>query len=514
MKRIILIACLPFVFLASCKKSSPANNSSTDPAPVASASTLDLLRDSVYLYAKEDYYWYSQLPDYKAFNPRSYTGSDDLDALQTELDRLSQYAINPATSKPYEYYATAPGEAKYSFIDDGTASARLNAVSGDFGFAPIYNTATDIRVKYVYAGSPADKAGIKRGDQITSINGRTNLTYDANSGSANVNYVINAYANSSSITMILKHTDGTPFTVSMTAASYKVNPVIISKVLTVGTKKVGYIVFNSFVTLSSTQSALSTAFGDFAAQGITDLVVDLRYNGGGYVETSEYLANLIAPTAANSQLMYSTYYNDILTGDKETLLKNQVRRDESTNQLYNYAQINYSLAANQVKFNKQGSLNLSRVFFIVTGSTASASELTINNLRPYMNVQLIGNTTYGKPVGFFDIDIGKYEMFTPEFETKNSKGQGGYYAGMTPATTDYPGVVASDDPTKEFGDPAEKLLALALNYVNKGTYVNQALQIQSTGTNALSVEDQNTFAKKSTQRDFNGMVITRHVLKK
>lgn len=518
MKKMLVIAGILVSIFTACKKSKPAddvnpvNVTPPDNSVPVMGTTLDMIKDSIFLYAKEDYYWYDALPDYGAFNPRSFTGTDDLTALQNEVDKLSQYKINPATSQPYEYYPASPGEAKYSFIDAGEASQRLSAVSGDFGFGIVYLTNTDLRVKYVYAGSPAGLAGLKRGDQITSINGSTAISYNTN-----LSFVANAYSNSSTITMVLKRTTGTTYSVTLNTAVYQVNPIITYKVLDQGNgKKVGYIVFNSFVALNSTQTALNTAFSAFTAAGITDLVVDLRYDGGGYVETAEYLDNLIAPTSVGTtSTMYNAYYNDILTSGKEVLLKKQVRRDDVTGQVFNYSQIDYSVAANQVKFTKQGTLNLTRVFFIVTGSTASASELTINNLRPYMNVQLIGSTTYGKPVGFFDIDINKYQMYIPEFETKNSAGQGGYYTGMKPGSTDYPGIVVTDDPTKEFGDPTEALLAEALSYVNKGTYSTPTLQIESTGTNkVLSADDQNNFEAKIHPHTFNGMVLTRHVLKK
>jgi carboxyl-terminal processing protease len=515
MKKILLLAGVLFTLFTSCKKSKPADETPTPTTPTT-GSALDLMRDSVFLYAKEDYYWNDGLPDYTTFNPRAISGSTDLAALQTEVNALSQYKINPLTSKPYEYYSPSPGQAKYSFIDDGTASGKLNAVTGDFGFAPFYDSKSgnvNLYVKYVYAGSPADLAGVKRGYQIVSINGRTALDGTV---SANVSFVVSAYSASSTITMILKKPDATTFTVTLNASAYTIKPVITYKVLdysaTTG-KKIGYIVFNSYVTLTSTQAALTTAFNSFTTAGITDLVVDLRYNGGGYVETAEFLDNLIAPTSATGKTMYTAYYNSTLTTNKEVLLKNQVRRDAITNQIYNYSQIDYSLTANTEKFAKQGSLNLSRVFFIVGQSTASASELTINNLRPYMNVQLIGTTTYGKPVGFFDININKYQMYIPEFETKNSLGQGGYYSGMTPASTDYPGKFANDDVTKDFGDVTEGLLSQTINYVNNGIYLTSSdLQVQSTesSSNKLTTD---AIAQKLNGKEFNGMIFQHHKLK-
>lgn len=500
MNKVLLFLLLTLVFFGeSCKK---------DKSNGPTGSTLDLVRDSVFLYAKEDYYWYDALPTYDVFNPRSFTATADLDALTKEVNAISQYKINPVTNLPYEYYSPSPGEAKYSFIDDGKVSTELNGVTGDFGFAPFFNSATDLRVKYVYAGSPADKAGIKRGYQITAINSITSFN---SANSTVVQQIVDAYSNSSTITMTLLRPDGSSFTTTLNAVVYTVKPLITSKVIDQGNgKKVGYMVFNSFVVLKNVQPQLDSLFSAFKTSGITDLIVDLRYNGGGYVETAEYLDNLIAPPSTNNSLMYTAYYNNTLTAGKAVLLKNQVRKDDNGNS-YNYSQVDFSVAGNQTKFGTNHPLNLSRVFFIVTGSTASASELTINNLRPYMTVQLIGRNTYGKPVGFFDIDINKYKLYIPEFETKNSSGQGGYYTGMLPASTDYPGYNAADDVTKNFGDVTESLLASTLNYINSGNYKITSNTVQSiNAANGLSADQQNALALKLDNNKFKGMLYRTH----
>ena len=495
------------LFTACSKKKNPAPT-----GPDAPGTVLDKIKDSVFLYAKEDYLWYTALPSYTTFNPRSFNGASDKAALDAEVNALSQYAINPATNKAYEYYSDNPGEAKYSFIDDGAVSTELNGIHGDFGFAPFYNTLTDLRVKYVYPGSPADQAGIKRGYQISSINGNTSLTYDGGNygNSTNLNFVINAYSNSNTISMTLKKPDGTTLTVTnMNVSTYTVNPVLKDTIFDQGNgHKIGYIVFNSFTSDANADPQLDPVFSNFAAQGVTDLVVDLRYNGGGYVSTAEHIDNLIVPAGKTNTLMYNTYYNDILTGGKEVLLKNQWRKDASSGQDYNYGQFDYSVAGNAVNFAKVGQLNVSRVFFIITGSTASASELTINNLRPVMDVQFIGETSYGKPVGFFDIDINKYQMYIPEFYTQNSAGQGGYYGGFTPGASGYPGVSDYDDVTKDFGDPTEGLLAHVLNYVKTGTYAVKTQSIQSLQAKygTFSVAEQTAAAHKMNQRKFTGMI--------
>jgi carboxyl-terminal processing protease len=511
-KLLYLTIILSAGLLAACKKE---KKTPIVTGPPSTGSTLDLIKDSVYLYFKEENLWHGAAPDYATFNPRATTGTNDIGALQNELDKLSQYAINSATGKPYEYSTSHPGHAKYSFIDDGTVSAALNGVKGDFGLGLEYNTPTDLRITYVYPGSPAALAGIRRGYAITSINNSANISYDGvsngvtygNGSGTNLAMVNNAIFNSSTISMTLKKYDGTTLTVAnMSVASYTVNPVLKDTVYTSNNgHKVGYIVFNSFTFGSNATPVLDAAFGKFATQGITDLVVDLRYNGGGYVSTAEYLDNLIAPASASGKLMYNTYFTDNMVKGTDPLLAHQWRKDSKGND-FNYAQIDFSVAAYAVNFSKQGSLNVNRVFFIVTGSTASASELTINNLRPIMDVQFIGRKTYGKPVGFFDIDINKYIMYTPEFSTKNSVGQGDYYDGFTPGDPGYPGVLDYDDPTKDFGDPTEGLLAHALHFVTLGTYSVQNPVTQGIGTKTLSLQQQSPGGMGLDPRAFNGMI--------
>lgn len=457
------------IFSCSKKPVTPVNTTTV------TGSTLDLIKDSIYLYPAEDYLWYQSLPTYTNFQPRSFTGATDIAALQKEMDALSQYAINPATSKPYEYSSSSPGSAKYSFVDDGTVGTSLGGTNGDFGIGVLYNQVNDLRIKYVYPGSPAGLAGLRRGYKITAINNNTNISYDASGygtgTSTNLNYVINAIFQSNNITLTLKKPDSTSITLSLNTTSYTVNPILKDTIYNIGNGHIiGYLVFNSFTDLSNSQAGLTAAISDFAAKGVTDLAIDLRYNGGGSVATAEYFDNLIVPPAKSGTLMYNTYYSANMVSGNDPLLHHQIYKDPNTGKIYYFDQFDYSVAGNAVNFSKVGSLSVNRVFFIISGSTASASELTINNLYPEMDVQLIGRTSYGKPVGFFGLNINKYVLYTPEFSVKNSLGKGDYYAGFSPGTTGYPGINDYDDPTKDFGDPTEALLAHVLHYVNTGSY--------------------------------------------
>ena len=479
--------------IASCKKDHNNNNNTT-------ASYINLDKDSIYYYEKEDYLWFDALPAYNKFNPRSYTGSTDFEALGNEINAISQLKINPATGKPYEYYTQDPGTAKYSFIDDGTTTASLGGSNADFGFEPIYIAENDLRVKYVYPGSPADVAGIKRGYEIMSINGTTNLDGASNS---TINFIVNAVYYSNSITMVIKKYDNTTFTATFNTATYTVNPVLTYKVFNEGSGHVvGYVAFNSFTAIANAQPKLDEAFNYFISNGVTDVVVDLRYNGGGDGETAEYLDDLIAPSSTTGSLMYTTYFNSNLQGGKSPLIDKK----------FGFTTADFAPSNNQVGFNKALSLNVNRVFFIVTGATASSSELTINNLRPKLDVELVGDTTYGKPVGEIPIPLGsdgKYILYSPQIYVENSANQGDYYAGMAPGSPSYKGYLAGDDVTKDFGDSTESLLAHALNYVKTGTYAINKPQVQSllSGKQLFTMPQQKAIARKMDQHKFKALVI-------
>jgi len=474
MKKIFYLTVVGFVcVLSACHKSAPTPPITSD----SPGSALDFIKDSVFLYSQEAYYWADALPDYATLQPRSFTGSDDLDALSNEVDFISQYEINPVTGYPYEYYTPSPGYAKYSYIDNGaTVTALAGTYTGfGFGLALNSNSNTDLRVRYVYAGSPAAAAGMHRGDQINGMNGRTGLDLSV---SADYNFVV-AAVNATPLTLTLTRPDNSTYTATLNLSTYTLNPVLLSKVIDLGGgKKVGYMVMNSLTALSNSQAAIDAAFASFTSSSITDLVVDFRYSDNGYLSTAQYLDNLIVPTAKTGTLMYNTYYNATLVAGKEQLLKNKYFRD-ANNVLRNYGQLDYSVAANAVNFAKKGSLNLSRVFFIVGDNTAAAAELVMNNLRPEMNVQFIGSNTFGMPVGYFPLTFSQYQYYMVGFETKNAATQGGYYLGMTPGSSDFPGVNDNDDVTKDFGDVTEGLLAHALNFVKNGSY-SVGLKVQST----------------------------------
>ncbi|UKT64535.1 S41 family peptidase [Pedobacter mucosus] len=520
---LIVLSFLVLSVASSCKK----NTATPDPVvPVtttaASGTRDELTKDSIYLYGKELYYWNTSLPTYDVFKPRSFSTND------AELYALTQYSLDPSTGKPYEFVngSTSP---KYSFFDNtittgkkSVLKADLNGTANDYGFSVNYNATNDVRVKYVYENSPAATQGLTRGCRITSVNGRTNLTYNT----TNIAYLNDAiFGSNASVSLTFTDLNGVSKSVVVTSGTYTENPIFFTKVYTVGTKKVGYIVFNSFTNNVST--ALSSIFAGFATQGVTELIVDLRYNGGGFVSTATQLINLSAPASQTGNTMFTYYYNSYLQGlnsaqRKASVLTHQPLLDDAgkvqaftsgVNGKYaTYADLDYTVSSsdNIEKFAKSGSLNLSRIYFIVTGSTASASELTINSLRPVMDVKLIGETTYGKPVGFFPIRIDKVDMYIPEFETKNQAGVGGYYSGLTVDKE------AFEDLSKVWGDETETLLSYALLYSKNGNFVTPAAKTGSlsanttTMPNKLSSVERQSVALSLDQNNFSGMVKIPH----
>lgn len=492
-QKLLILAFGVLVGFSACKKE--PTPTPTPPVVTTPPTRAELTKDSIFLYAQQTYYWNEPFPSYDAFKPRSYATN------QAVLDAIIKL---PGTGKPVD---------KYSFLDDGSVSSQLGGVSGDYGFSVFYNdpdknSATptdDLRVKYVSPNSPAAAKGLKRGYRITKINGRTELSTGAD---ANIAFVSDAvFGSAPTVSLTVEKPDGATEDVAVSRGTYSTTPIFYTSLITVGSKKVGYIVYNSFTTNS--RDALTAKMAEFASAGVTELIVDLRYNGGGSVATADVFTNLLAPASLNGTTMYTTFWTKTMQDGKASILSNQPLTDENgklrpftggVNGVYaTYADIDYKPAANREVFAKVGNANFSKVIFLVLSGTASASELLINNLKPHMDVKLVGRTTYGKPVGFFAIKIDKLDLYIPQFETKNSQNVGGYYSGMTP---DF---VVMDDVTKDFGDRNESLLAAALNYAEKGTFSLGKITNTVSSIRAVRSAEEQKISEQIESSEFRGM---------
>lgn len=402
------------------------------------------------------YYWYSQVP---VLDPVS-----------------STYATADALLEVMKTYSKGTGNTtldRYSFLDrTGSLSSALQdgvsevnrkvSATGTYGIEVSYasdGTKTYLYILYADKNSPAGLQGLTRGDEITAINGDTALSYDGSNG-AHTTKVVNAIYNSTSVTLkVTKGATGTSNTYTVNAGSYNINPVLFDTTYTVGGQKVGYFVFYTFTSTINTKGAytntktvLDAVFSKFKAAGITNLIVDLRYNGGGSVTTAEYLDSAIVNASAAGKPMYYYTYNDKLTANSSDAgLESQVNYPSGT-----------------------GGLSLNNVFFITSKNTASASELTLNNLKPYMNVKLVGDSTYGKPVGFITFTINKYDsthtekyladLYAINFATENANHVGAYFSGIAPdqAANDYINV--------PWGNANDDHLGYIFNYISNGTF--------------------------------------------
>lgn len=498
-------------FLMSCHKDNPAapsGPSTTDSVPsISDAVKEDSLKYLMYQIMQvtygdggrtaakglPTYYWYAQVPKLNPLDSK-YAKADAL------LEEMRGYAINSATKEPYDHYSFLDRDGTLTNkLMNGVSSQNFAATNGDLGleYAPAaVPNSNNVRLFVLYAdkNSPAGKTGATRGWEITSVNGTTSFT----NTEASLDFVNNAITKSSSVTLGFKKPDGSTVTSTISTNSYELNPVLFDTVYTVKNGngddvKVGYFGMYTFASIINekgqptfTKTVLDQTLGKFASQGIKNLIVDLRYNGGGATSTAEYLDSAIAPAAAAGKVMYTYKYNDKLTQN-----------------------LTSTGLASQVYFpSRTGGLALDNVFFIVTRNTASASELTLNNLKPYMNVRLIGDSTYGKPVGFIDFNISMYDnahqplyladLYAINFETMNANGAGGYFTGIKADA------FAHDYVNVGWGDTKnDENLKQALNFITNGSYLNINARISAA---AATTNLRTAIPNARPLSNFNGMV--------
>ncbi|HTE27130.1 S41 family peptidase [Flavitalea sp.] len=440
------------VLMSSCKK----ETSSDEQPPVDSTgngSVNDKIKDTVLGYSQDIYLWFEQIPS--TFKPRTYADPNKI------MTAIREYSVEPGFTKPVDRWSFAMKKAEWDDLSSG--------IAGDFGIDVVFRAEGDLRVKSVEKKSPAGKAGVRRGWRITKLNGSSNIT------TTNSNAIVDAVFYSNSTVFEFQKPDGTSTTSTLAATSYQQNPIFLDTVYTAGANKVGYLVFNSFLGDSNQiYNSFQQIFGRFVSENVKDVIVDLRYNGGGYVSMQEKLANYLVKPAATGQLMMKEVFN-----------KNYIKWNESIN------------------FSKLGSLNPSRVFFIVSDNTASASELLINNLKPYVEVKLVGpKPTYGKPVGYFPIGVGDWYIFPVSFRSTNKDGQGNYFDGIALDSKSADGV------DKDWGNIQEASLANVLSYIASGNFV----PLSTTSTLGISAEVSSK-NKLFSDRSFKGAVISQRPIK-
>jgi carboxyl-terminal processing protease len=475
---LLLLALLVSSFVACKKTDLPKEEVPVSPT---TGTRSQFTAASIFLYARQIYLWNDALPDYQTFNPRSYTASgSDLLNFKQIVFAVSQSKINPVTGKAYEKTGVE-GHPKYSYIQSlNGASGLLAAVNSegagnDFGME-VSSVGNDLYLRIVYPGSAASGSGLQRGDQLLKVNGQ-----QATAG------LILPALEGQTLSLTLQKKDGSQRDVVLNKSAYQSSLVLKTAEYLLNGTKLGYLAISQFNPLNNSKTALDNAFARFASSGVSDLVIDLRYNGGGYVGTAKYLANLIASGSLNRKVMFTEHFNTQMQEGKAGILKHQLYFDENNQPVYlngrraTYADVDFTVKGNTYNFEKAGGLEtVKNLYFIVGSQTASASEMLINSLKPYFKVTLIGQQTYGKPVGFFGIKIDRYQMYLSSFLIRNSAGLSDYFEGMS---VDIP---AEDDVTHDFGEENEACLNAVFKILNANGPKSQAKTMEVKASDAAT----------------------------
>lgn len=413
------------VLLAACGSSSGGvGDAIGDVVDESACSTIGQNR-FVYEVMQDIYFWVDFLP---TVNPDIYSSPQAL------LDDI-RYQVLDST---------------FSTIRDQEENDRFFNAGEFIGVGLTLRTVgNQVFVGQVIFSSPADDAGFQRGFELLEINGQAAADLIA---AGSVSAAFGPDDVGTPVDLRYRDNQGTEATITLNKDVAVIRPVPFSTIFDINGVKTGYLMFRTFIDPSF--SALSNAFAVFGDQGVTEVILDLRYNGGGLVSVAEHLGGLIGGSGTSGQV-FSRYVHNA----------NNVSRNRT------------------LSFpNPQSSLGVSRLVVITTGSSASASELVINALRPYIEVVLIGERTFGKPVGSYGFDFCGQTLNPISFNLRNADDQGDYYDGLPVDCA------AEDELSQPFGDPAEDSTAEALYYVENGTcsptaagYRSQSLEAKRTG---------------------------------
>jgi C-terminal peptidase prc len=342
---------------------------------------------------------------------------------------------NPANYPTPEAYLEAvryrPLDDTFSYI---TSRAANEAFYGDsqfvgFGFSTQL-TDRELRVLQVFPESPASESGMARGDRILAVDGRSvgDLIDDGT-----INSAFGASTPGVTSTVLVRSRDGEERRSTLIKRVVTIPTVSLTRTFQVDGRTVGYLFFRNFVEPST--AALNEAFAALREAGATELILDLRYNGGGLVDVAVDLAGLIGGVPTQGRVFATYQHNDRNTGLNETL--------------------RFPTAPPQA-------LSLARVFVITTRGSASASELLINSLRPHLPVVIIGDATFGKPVGQYGFTFCDKVVAPVAFALVNADGYGDYFGGIAPDCR------AADDVEHDLGAADEASLSEALHFIATG----------------------------------------------
>jgi C-terminal processing protease CtpA/Prc len=381
-------------------------------------------------YIDETYLWYGEVPDRGAAGYA--TAHDYFDVLKT----AAKTASGRARDRFHFWYDTPTWEG----LQQGT--------SAGYGFELAALSTTRPRLYYIaYAepGSPAAQAGIGRGAKLLKVDG-VDLVNGTDVETLNNGLFPSAAGESHTFELLDWGADASR-TVTLVSADVVSAPVQDVQTIQTPTGRVGYLLFNDHNYPAEGQ--LIAAIRQFRTAGVSDLIIDLRYNGGGLLYIASQLAYMVAGPATGGKIFEKFTFSDKRSAD--------TNNPENTYPFYNVSSgfSGTGTVANALL----PTLGFNRVYVITSGSTASASESVINSLQGIgVNVIRIGTTTYGKPYGFTPVDNCGFTYFSVEFKGTNNVGFGDYDDGFAPTCQ------VADDFGRGLGDPTEGRLAAALTF--------------------------------------------------
>lgn len=437
---------------AKCAAPRSGNDPDGNPWPDVAGTAVDE-KNWLRSWTHELYLWYDEVPD---LDPATRTVADYFDLMKTS-------ATTDSGQDKDKFHFTYP-------TDDWLALSESGETIG-FGllwalFNPdLANGPREVVVAFAESGYSGAVNGVMRGDRILAVDG-VDIQDATNAGVDTLNAGLYPSEAGESHTFTIQPVGGgASHDVTLQSQSITSTPVQNVRVINSGGAKIGYLLFNDHIEPAEAQ--LVDAVQQLAAADIDDLVIDIRYNGGGYLSIASELAYMVAGSAATSgktfeQLEFNDQYSDTNPVTGEPLdpvpffsMGQGFSVDRST---------------------ALPTLNLSRVFVLTGEGTCSASESIINSLRGVdVEVIQIGTTTCGKPYGFYPADNCGTTYFSIQFKGVNAKGEGDYTDGFSPQNTasgageSLPGCSVADDFEHALGAESEAVLAEALQYRTSGT---------------------------------------------
>jgi C-terminal processing protease CtpA/Prc len=358
---------------------------------------------------------------YELFQTLYYWAEDTVEDFDYNRYTSPQSLINDLRNKKDRWSVAFTKEAYNNLISQK---------SGGFGFS-CQDVTEGCHVTFVRIDSPADQVGLKRGDIVTKINNikatHARIYAQGKELEKQVNFLVTRKESNQACSC------------SVTPRDYTFKVAKGSTITTPQGEKVGYLRLDSFMGAEKIVAQIDEAFNNFKKESIEKLVIDLRYNSGGSVTVASKLLDKLT-TSQTGKEQFTLAWNDDY---------------KKNNQTY--------------RFNKESnSLALKQILFLTTQGSASASELVISAMQPYLrseDVVVIGDKTHGKPVGMSSVADKNFYYFLINFVVKNSEGFYDYFNGL-PVTN---GCNIKDDPFHEMGNPEERMLKAALNYVDVGS---------------------------------------------